>query len=474
VTTAHDATGISPVPVPPPGCPAHAHGPNGLRRLYGPEAEAQPYALYDALRAEHGAVAPVLLHGDVPGWLVLGHWENLEVMRSPQRFSADSRNWQVAEGLLAEDSPLRPMTAWQPLVCFAEGDEHARLRSAITESLESISSHGTRRYVTRYANRLIDLFSAQGEADLATDFAEKLPALVVAQRFGIPEKDALPLGHAVRDMISGSATAYESNEFVVEAMRELVARKKKDLDGKTEQGKDLASLLLRHESALDDDEVREHLRHALVAAMNTVNLISSTLRKVLTDPRFRGSLSGGTMTLPDSLDQVLWDDPPLAVVPTRFALCDTVLAGTHIRAGDIVMLGLAAGNVDPGIRPDLTASVHGNRSHLAFGSGPHGCPGEGMSRAIAETGIDILLARLPDVRLAVDESELQPVGSWLSRSLPHLPARFTPRRPHKEAAPAATAASGVLPPAVEPQVTAPEPQTSQRPRRSWLRWLRRP
>ncbi|MEW2084230.1 cytochrome P450 [Streptomyces sp. NPDC005283] len=420
-------------------------------------------------------MAPVLLYGDVPAWLVLGHWENLEVMRSPHRFSADSRNWRaVTEGLLAENSPLRPMTAWQPLVCFAEGDKHARLRSAITESLESINSHGTRRYVTRYTNRLIDLFSAQGEADLVTDFAEKLPALVLAQRFGIPEKDALPLGHAVRDMISGSATAYESNGFVVEAMRELVTRKRKELDDKTEQpGKDLASLLLRHESALTDDEVREHLRHALVAAMNTVNLISSTLRKVLTDPRFRGSLSGGTMTLPDSLDQVLWDDPPLAVVPTRFALCDTVLAGTQIQAGDIVMLGLAAGNVDPGIRPDLTASVHGNRSHLAFGSGVHGCPGEGMSRAIAETGIDILLARLPDVELAVHDSELRPVGSWLSRSLPHLRVRFTPRRPHKEAAPTATAASGVLPPAVEPQSgNEPEPPTPQR--RSWLmRLLRR-
>ncbi len=50
-----------------------------------------PYTLYEELRAEHGAVAPVLLYDDVPAWLVLGHRVNLEVMRSPH-FSSDSRN----------------------------------------------------------------------------------------------------------------------------------------------------------------------------------------------------------------------------------------------------------------------------------------------------------------------------------------------------------------------------------------------
>ncbi|GHE73948.1 hypothetical protein [Streptomyces vinaceus] len=68
---------------------------------------------------------------------------------------------------------------------------------------------------------------------------------------------------------------------------------------------------------------------------------------ILTDSRFRGNLSGGQMTLPDALEQVLWDHPPLAVVPTRWATCDIEVGGTQIAAGDMVMLGLAAGNVDP-------------------------------------------------------------------------------------------------------------------------------
>ncbi|MEU2431380.1 cytochrome P450 [Streptomyces sp. NPDC007861] len=466
-TPYYDPTGTATAP--PPDCPAHAGGHDGLRRLYGPEAEAQPYALYEQLRKEHGAVAPVLLHGDVPAWLVLGHRENLEVMSSPQRFTADSRNWRaLAEGRVAQDSPLLPIITWQPLVAFADGDAHARLRSAVTDSLERISAHGTRRYITRYADRLIDDFGSQGHADLLSDFAQKLPALVLCQRFGIAEQDALRLGAAVRDMISGSATAIESNQVVEKVMRDLVERKTR------QPGEDFASWLIGHRSGLTAQEVAEHLRHSLVASMSTViNLIAGTLRKVLTDRGFRGSLSGGTMTLPDSLDQVLWDDPPLAVVPTRWAVRDTTLAGQQIRAGDMVMVGIAAGNVDPEIRPDLTVSVHGNRSHLAFGAGPHQCPGQDIGRAIAETGIDRLLARVPDLELSVAEDELTVVGSWMARGLTSLPVRFTALRVEQQAGTPAPAVGAALPDAVPQRETAAEPGPARKPRRRWFGWLRR-
>lgn len=384
--------------------------------MYGPEAEGSPHELYEKLRRQHGQVAPVLLPGDVQAWLVLGHRENLDVMRQSSLFSCDSRHWNVQ---LPADSPLLPITAWQPLVAFADGAEHARLRSAITESLGNFNRHGVRRYVVRFTNQLIDGFAATGHADLVADFAEKLPILVLARQFGIAESYALPLGQAVRDMVKGTPTALQSNQFVVDTMSELVKSKK------DKPGEDFASWLLGHESHLTDDEVLEHLRHAIVAAHeNTTNLIANTLRMVLTDRRFRGSLSGGQMTLPDALEQVMWDAPPLAVVPTRWSTGDTMLGGQQIRAGDMVMLGLAAGNTDPEIRPDLSAPVHGNRSHLAFSGGPHECPGMDIGRAIADTGIDTLLARIPDVQLAVLEGELHVTSSLISQRLDNLPVLF--------------------------------------------------
>ncbi|ORT61742.1 cytochrome P450 [Streptomyces sp. CB03238] len=445
---------------PPPGCPAH--------RLYGPEAEADPMGLYEKLRAEHGSVAPVLVHGDLPAWLVLGHRENLDVARTPSRFSRDPRTWRdMREGNVPADHPLTPMTAWQPVCHFVDGEEHQRLRRAVTESLERFDRRGVRRYVKRFADQLIDGFAEASRADLVANFAEPLPMLVMTQLVGAPESYGPRLVEAARDMIQGTATAVSSNEYVTVVLRELVSRKK------AVPGRDFTSWLLEHSTALSDEEVIEHLRLVLIAAFeSTANLIANTLRMVLTDRRFRANLSGGHMTLPDALEQVLWDEPPFTTILGRWATGDTQLGGRQIRAGDMLLLGLAAGNVDPDIRPDLTLPVHGNRSHLAFSSGPHECPGQDIGRAIADTGIDTLLSRLPDLELAVPEEDLRWRSSLMSRHLVALPVTFTPR-----GATVTTAAPGSGAGASQPlpdAVTAPAPsgpvEDGARGRASW--WSR--
>ncbi|MER7755304.1 cytochrome P450 [Kitasatospora sp. NPDC097643] len=425
-------------PTPPPGCPAHGHavepiGPGGLRRLFGPEAEADPAGLYEKLRAEHGEVAPVLLHGDLPAWLILGHGANITAMRTPSLFSRDSRRWSAfRDGDVPADSPLMPVIAWQPLCVFADGEEHRRLRGALLDGLNSFDRRGVRRHVRRFTTELVQVFGPTGHAELITQFAEHLPMLVMTQLLGMPDQYGPQLVSAARDLMKGTETAIASNEYVVASLRRTMATKRDD------PGDDLVSRLLAHPAGLTDDEVMEHLRVVLLAANETtVNLIADTLKMVLTDPRFRAHLSGGQMTLGEALDQVLWDSPPMSLVAGRWATADTVLGGQQIRAGDMLLLGLAAGNLDPVVRPDPTAPLHGNRSHLSFGAGPHECPGQDIGRAVAEAGIDILLTLLPDLRLAVEEEELTWTSAWISRHLVELPVEFTPRvvEPHPDSRP---------------------------------------
>ncbi|ANZ13995.1 putative cytochrome P450 [Streptomyces noursei ATCC 11455] len=425
--------------VPPPECPAHARvwDTDGLARLFGPEAVNDATGFYERLRAKHGAVAPVLVDGDLPAWLVLGYRENLEVLRTPTRFSHDSRIWHCfKENKVAADSPLMPALAWQPVCLFMDGSEHERLRVALTDSMTRFDRRGIRRCVTRSANQLIDEFIGSGQADLVSQFAEQLPLRVVSQLLGMPDETGPRLVEATRDLLRGSETAFKSNEYLVATLDELVARKR------AAPGPDITSWLIGHSADLTDEEVAQHLRLVAIAANeNTTNLIANTLRMVLTDPRFRASLTGGSMTLPDALEQMLWDEPPTSVAPARWATGDTELAGQSIKAGDMLLLGLAAGNADPVIRPDLSVPMHGNRSHLAFTGGPHECPGQEIGRAVVDTGIDILLMRLPDIELAVPESELRWVSHWIARHLTSLPVKFTPSRPESLAT--ATGASAV-------------------------------
>ncbi|MFE3649985.1 cytochrome P450 [Streptomyces sp. NPDC059101] len=408
---------------PPPGCPAHARPgeTDGLARLFGPEAVNDAPGFYERLRAKHGPVAPVLVDGDLPAWLVLGYRENLEVLRTPSRFSHDSRIWHCfRENQVAADSPLMPALAWQPVCLFMDGAEHERFRVALTESMARFDRRGIRRCVTRSANQLIDEFIGAGQADLVSQFAEQLPLRVMAQLLGMPDEDGARLVEATRDLLKGSDTAFQSNEYLVQTLQQLVHRKR------TAPGPDFTSWLMTHSAELTDEEVVQHLRLVVIAANeNTTNLTANTLRMMLTDPRFRASLTGGSMTLPDALEQMLWDEPPTAVAPARWATGDTELAGQSIKAGDMLLLGLAAGNADPVIRPDLSVPMQGNRSHLAFTGGPHECPGQDIGRAIIDTGIDVLLMRLPDIDLAVPEGDLRWVSHWIARHLTSLPVKFT-------------------------------------------------
>lgn len=444
--------------MPPPGCPAHGM----YTRLYGGEAEADPAGLYEKLRTEHGSVAPVLLEGDVPAWLVLGYRENMEAARTPARFSRDARIWRDwNEGRVPADAPIIPMIGWRPDCVSQDGEEHRRLRSAVNDSLARFDRHGIRRHIQRYANQLIDEFAGAGRVELLSQYAKHLPMLVLTRMFGMPEELGPRLVEACTELIKGGENALAHNDFIVGALADLVAAKR------AEPGHDFASWLIAHPAQLTEEEVLSHLRLVLIAANETTtNLIANTMRVVLTDQRFRASLTGGLMTIPDAVEQVLWDEPPLAVCPGRFATGDMEFGGQQIKSGDLLVLGFAAGNADPAVRADPTTPLHGNRSHLAFSRGPHECPGQDIGRAITDTAVDALLARLPDIHLAVADAGLSWTSSTWSRHLDELPAEFAARRPAPTPPPAevsapstpkATATATSAAGSQQPQTQVPQP-----------------
>ncbi|MBC9725891.1 cytochrome P450 [Streptomyces sp. TRM68367] len=449
---------------PPPGCPAHGLGPGGLHRLH----EAQDLGeLYENLRDEHGPVAPVLLHDDVPIWVVLGHAENLHMVSTPAQFCRDSRIWTpLREGLVKPDHPLMPHIAWQPICSHVEGDEHKRLRGAVTGGLSTINFRTLRWHVNRHSQGLVNRFCERGRADLVSQFAEHLPMGVLCEILGMPEEFNDRLVEATRDALRGTETAIASHTYVLEALSRLTARRR------TEPDEDFASHLINHPARLTDDEVSEHLRLVLFAAYEaTTNLLANVLRVVLTDPRFRAQLNGGQRTVPQAVEQSLWDEPPFSTVFAYFAKQDVELGGQRIREGDGLLFAPAPGNVDPRIRPDLSAHMMGNRSHLAFGGGPHECPGQDIGRTIADIGVEALLLRLPDIRIDCAEKDLRWRESIASRHLVELPVRFEPgppqdvmEMPSYGPVPAPRPAwhiSSSPPPqpaAAQPQPAAPQPQ----------------
>ncbi|MFD9985977.1 cytochrome P450 [Streptomyces massasporeus] len=400
------------------GCPVAHHG-SDLTRLYGPEAATDPGGIYERLRKEHGSVAPVLLEGDIPAWLVLGYRDSRRVLENPLQFARDARTWRdLREGRIADDSPLVPMLAWRPDCVSQDGEAHRRLRRAVNDALQSAAGRGVRRHAMRFANKQIDTFADSGRADLVADYADCLPMIVVARVLGLAEAEGRRLVESCAQVMRGGENAVLHDGVIKEILGELAERRR------SEPGSDLATGLLEHHAGLDHDEVVSHLRAVLIAAHVTTNLLARVLALVLTDDSRLSGLISGQLNISAVVEEAMWDSPPLAVLPGRFAVGDVELGGHRVKEGDLLVIGLAPGNLDPEIRPELGVSVHGNQAHLAFGAGPHECPGQSIGMAVIEIAVDVLLHRLPGLRLAVPSGELTSTASTWMSLLDSLPVEF--------------------------------------------------
>ncbi|MFB7665581.1 cytochrome P450 [Kitasatospora sp. NPDC056138] len=403
---------------PPSGCPAHANA----APLYGPRFQTDPGQLYRELREAHGPVAPVELAGGVPAWLVIGYRELQLVTSQPKVFGRDSTRWNMWPEI-PEDWPLKPMMAPAPSILYAEGEEHQRRKAAVTDALAGVDPYELKKYCEEIADGLIDEFAGRGEADLVAEYAHRLPLLVLCRMFGLSEDEAPVLISGLLAMLDGGADALAGAQKLLESMLRLVKEKSE------RPGADVTSRLLAHEAGLSEEEVMRDLRVILIAGHQPCAYwIANALRLMLTDERFAASLSGGRRSISQALSEALWEDTPTQIFAGRWATRDTQLGGQRIAAGDMVLLGYAGANSDPTVRQESGVPAEGNRAYMSFSYGPHSCPfpAQEAAEVIAATAIEVLLDRLPDIRLAAAESALVWRPSAWVRALVALPVAYTP------------------------------------------------
>lgn len=386
--------------------------------LYGEQYQTDPAGLYAQIREKHGPVAPVLLEGDIPAWFVCGYRELHQVTTDSTLFARDTRRWNAWE-TVPDDWPLLPHLVHNPSVMFTEGPDHRRRAGALSEALESVDQFELASQLERIADQMIDRFAGAGEAELMGQYASRIPLRAAAMMCGVPESEARVLVEDVMGVMDSSM----ANQMAVygrmqEEMQRLVDHKR------TTPGLDVPSHLLANPANLGDEEILSDLLVVLLQAhQQTTNWIGNTVGLMLTDARFAITLSGGRASVGDALNEVLWHDTPTQNYLGRVATRDTRLGGQRIRTGDLVVLGLAAANADPQVRP--AEGTAGNRAMMSFGHGEHGCPypAPEIAEIIAKTSVEVLIDRLPDLVLA---EALEWRSSVWTRGLISLPVTFTP------------------------------------------------
>jgi cytochrome P450 len=268
--------------------------------------------------------------------------------------------------------------------------------------------------------------AAAGPVDLVEALAAPLPVRVIGELLGVPEADFPRFRAWTRPLVTGvlaGRDAYvEAAVGMLGLLRELVDRRR------SAPGDDLLSALVAARDAgdrLDEDELTSAGFLLLAAGHETtVNLIANGVHALLTHPDQLALLGARPDLLPAAVEEVLRHDGPVQVTLPYVTTAPVPIGGVTVPAGEIVLAGLTAASRDPARftgseRLDLTRADGG---HVAFGHGIHHCLGAPLGRLEGRIALGTLLARFPDMRLAVPPEALVRTPGLLMNGFAALPA----------------------------------------------------
>jgi len=352
-------------------------------------------------------VLPVTLWNGARAWVVTRQKEIREVLSDDERFSGrfGQENFPtVTEARVAVDRGERAFVGM-------DNPDHDRFRRMFTREFSVRRMMALEPEIRAIANRLIDeLEEAGSPQDLVPLLAVRFPSLVMSLLFGSP---------------------YEDHRFIIECAvaRHGLTQTPGEAERKARELADYCRRLIEARMAepRDDmvsrviaDQVRPGFlsvaEFAEIGAMilraghdTTTNMIAMGALYLVRDPKLAERLRAEPAGIRRAVEEFLRFTSPVQFSPRRVARIDVELAGVRIRQGEGLFLSLSSANRDEAVfsSPDAIDIDRDNSAQLAFGYGIHQCLGQVLARIELQVMFEVLLARLPALRLAVPLESLR-------------------------------------------------------------------
>lgn len=352
-----------------------------------------------------------------PVFIVYRFEEAQQMLRDNETFSSS--------GVIAAFGPV----LGERVMLGMDEPVHGRLRSLVSKAFsQKALARWEDELVGRVGNSLIDRFAGNGRADLVKEFTFDYPSRIIAGLLGLPEEDypqfqrwSISLLSWILNPERGLAASAALCEYFAPILRARRAEPKDDLISA------LAEAEIDGEK-LADEEIYSFLRLLLPAGVETTyRSLGSLLLGLLSDPAQLDAIRADRSLLPQAIEEGVRWEPPLLTI-TRVATRDTELGGVPIPEGSTVMpmLGSANRQEDRYPDPDTFDSFRPARAHLGWGHGVHVCLGMHLARLEMRTAVNLLLDRLPNLRLDPDADDPH-IRGQVFRSPTSVPVLFDPQ-----------------------------------------------
>ena len=355
----------------------------------------------------------------LPVFFVYRYDDTFRVLRDGDTFSSA----QIIELIMGD-------IMGEHIMLGMDNPEHGRYRALVSTAFrQKALAEWEDHLVRETANELIDTFAGRGHADLVPEFTFPYPTKIIAGLLGLPREDykqfqrwsiailnfhttrdqAIAASHEIRDYLTGILADRRAHPRAGDIISDLAQA---ELDGER----------------LTDEEIYSFVRLLLPAGVETTyRSTGNLLFSLLSRPDQLDAVRRDRSLVPQAIEEALRYEAPLLNI-TRVATRDTEIGGVPVPAGSTILLMLAAANRDESrfAEPDVFDIARTEpKPHIAFGSGPHVCIGMHLARLEMRVALDLLLDRLPNLRLDPDGDDPH-IRGQVFRSPTSLPVLFDP------------------------------------------------
>lgn len=397
--------------------------------LASSEFKANPFPFYAQLRAEAPVYrTTITLPTKHPVWLITRYADVAAALKD-ERFAKDRNN------ALSQDQIRK--TPWMPGIFKAleknmldmDAPDHTRLRGLVHKVFTPRLVEQMREQVQQLANELLDTAAKNKRFDLIEDYALPIPMTIISEVLGVPPQDRQNFHRWTKGLVSAShpiQMLWKLPTFVrlLTYIRKLCQLRRNDPQD------DLISALVEaneNGDSLNDEELQGMVAILLIAGHETtVNLIGNGTLALLENPSQFDLLRTNPSLIKTATEELLRYSPPVEAATERYAREDITIDGVTIPRGEQVMAVIASANRDAiqFDNPDTLDITRENNKHLSFGQGIHYCVGAPLARLEGHIAFNTLLARMPNLRLAVPTESLRWRSGLTLRGLEALPVMF--------------------------------------------------
>jgi cytochrome P450 len=280
------------------------------------------------------------------------------------------------------------------LVRMNDGERHCPFKQAVSAALASIDAAQAPLQSVKWARFLLN----EGGSERLSSFAFHLPVYVVGSLLGVPEdrlhQTALWMSDFARCFAPASnPDQIERGKTAAGHLLQMFRNILRDIRGH-EDG--LLSALAREAKRVGREETDAIVANGIGFLSQsyeaTAGLIGNTLLALDSRPETRDQVAADPDLLRSAVHEVLRYDSPVQNT-RRFLAEDGFVAGEKMKAGDAILVILAAANRDPSANqnPERFDVFRKERRIFTFGVGAHACPGEALATTIAMAGVERLI-----------------------------------------------------------------------------------